>query len=151
MRAKISATRAAEPNADNRPISTPAPVGVPGSDGPGYMGVKVFVFVLKFVFVFVRMFANRRGVFAKSCSRMSLFRRERWLEMTDIVGEVVVVVVGRANTSCCDGGSGGGEGGGEWEWRGVVVSVRVVICRRRESSREADDWRWRLSSLLESG
>lgn len=110
MRAKISATRAAEPNADSRPISTPAPVGVPGSDGPGYMGVKVFVFVLKFVFVFVRMFANRRGVFAKSCSRMSLFRRERWLEMTDIVG----------------GGGGGGGGGGEQTQAAVMVVVVKV-------------------------
>lgn len=27
------------------------------------------------------------------------------------------------------GGKGGGGGIGEWEWRGVTLQIRVVICR----------------------
>lgn len=118
MTAKISATRAAEPKADKRPISTPVPVAVLESDVVGYVYVKELRLVLVLVL-------GIRRLLVKPYARSSIFRRERWLEMTDILigggggcgrdrgGEqtqaTVVVQEGSECGEC--GGGGGGESG----------------------------------------
>lgn len=78
MTAKISATSAAEPKADKRPISTPVPVAVFESDVVGYVCVKVLRLVLVLAL-------ETRRLLVKVYARLSLFRRERWLDMTDMV------------------------------------------------------------------
>lgn len=101
MRAKIRATSAAEPNADSRPIHTPAPVGVSGSN--------VSVYVCEMVLVLMLVLTCR--LLAKPYSKFGAFRRERWLEMTAMVR--------------CGGVCEGGRG------RGVCVCGGVVVVESR--------------------
>lgn len=77
MRAKISATSAAVPNADSRPTHTPAPVAASGSN------VSVYVCVMVLVLMLVLVLTCR--LLAKPYSKFGAFRRERWLEMTAMV------------------------------------------------------------------
>lgn len=110
MTAKMSATRAAEPNAESRPIKTPV---------PGVVSV-----LLLFVLLLSGMASGWGGN----------FRRVRWLVITDIVGEgggqagvcggdvveVGLLGAGRRDMSLAVGGWVGGlvgqrgEVGGPW-------------------------------------